>query len=82
MEPVPLGPGLVARRVRLARADVQVLGGVLAGDDHLASIHGEPSDEEGGRVTVSILTTSARAAELDAWLDELAAPLGLERLGR
>lgn len=77
----PLGAGLVSRRVRLAKPDVYVLGGILCGEDHLASIHGEPSTPDAsGRVVVTVLTTSSRAAELDAWLDELAGALDLERL--
>ncbi|MBX3274501.1 MAG: hypothetical protein KF729_29820 [Sandaracinaceae bacterium] len=78
MKPAPIGEGLALRRVRLAREDVYVLGGILAGEDHLASIHGEGACAD-GRVVVAIVTASARAAELDAWLDELAGPLGLER---
>lgn len=81
MKPVPLGEGLVVRRVRLARRSVYVLGGILAGEDHLASIHGEPPDTDSdGWVTVSLVTTEARAAELDAWLDDLTEELALERL--
>ena len=77
-DPVPLGAGLIARRLRLDRRSVYVLGGILAGEDHLASIHGEAGD--GARVTVALVTTEARAAELDAWIDELAEELGIERL--
>lgn len=80
MTSVPLGEGLVARRVRLAKGNVYVLGGILAGEDHLASIHGEPLGDPDARVTVSVVTTEARAAELDAWLDDLTEPLALERL--
>ena len=79
MRPVPRGDGLVVRRVRLAEADVVVLGGILAGADHLASIHGEP-ERAGGRVIVSVLTTAARADELDAWLADAASSLELELL--
>ena len=75
-----MGAGLVARRLRLRREDVYVLGGILAGVDHLASIHGEPSAEEGGRVVVAVITTDERAAELDEWLQELGEELGLEFL--
>lgn len=80
MKPVPAGEGLVVRRVRLAERDVVVLGGILHGEDHLASIHGEPRGSGSTRVIVSVLTTASRAGELDAWLAELAAPLGLEVL--
>lgn len=80
MKPVPAGEGLVVRRVRLAESDVFVLGAILSGEDHLASIHGEPGGAGARRVTVAVLTTSARAHELDAWLAELAGPLALEVL--
>jgi acyl dehydratase len=80
VKPVPIGAGLVARRVRLDKRDVYVLGGILGGEDHLASIHGEPDASE-GRVTITVLTTDARAAVLDAWLDELRSELDLELLG-
>ena len=79
MTPAPLGEGLTLRRVRLAPEDVYVLGGILAGEDHLASIHGEGACAD-GRVVIAIVTACARAAELDAWLDELTGPLALERL--
>ena len=39
--PIPRGEGLVARRLRIAKGDVYVLGGILSGEDHLASLHGE-----------------------------------------
>ncbi len=77
--PVPSGEGLVARRVRLAERDVVLLGGLLHGEDHLASIHGEDA-ARGGRVTVSIVTTSAREHELDVWLADIAETVELERL--
>jgi hypothetical protein len=71
---VPLGPGLVIRRLRLAEGDVVRLRGILAGYDGLASAHGDRSG-----VTV-LVTTDDRAAELDAWLAELDAELSFERL--
>lgn len=77
MKPVPIGPGLVARRVRLDKRDVYVLGGILGGEDHLASIHGELDASE-GRVTITVMTTDARAAELDGWLEDLRDELSLE----
>jgi hypothetical protein len=83
VKPVPAGAGLVVRHVRLAKGDVAVLGALLSGEDHLASIHGEPDalvEGDGAPVVVAVLTTEARAAELDDWLDALAAELGLERV--
>ena len=73
--------GLVARRVRLAQGDVVLLGGLLHGEDHFASIHGEPGEPEDERVVVSVITTCSRAGELDAWLAELSETLDLELLG-
>lgn len=72
--------GLVARRVRLAQRDVVLLGGLLHGEDHFASIHGEPGENEEERVTVSVVTTCSRARELDEWLAELRGTLDLELL--
>lgn len=77
MRPIPIGEGLVARRVRLAERDVVLLGGLLHGEDHLGSIHGEEGAAD-GRITVSVLTTSARERELDAWLAEVAETVELE----
>lgn len=74
-----MGEGIVVRRVRLAQGDVVLLGAILLGEDHLASLQGErmPPDGE-GKVAVAVLTTGSRALELEAWLAELAEPLGLE----
>lgn len=80
MTPIPKGEGLVVRRVRLAEPDVVLLGGILHGEDHFASIHGEPGAPVDRRVVVSVVTTCSRARELDAWLVELAAALDLELL--
>lgn len=67
------------RRVCIAQGDVVALGGMLHGEDHLASIHGEPGRaDQCGRVVVSILTTSSRALELDAWLADVRSSLDLE----
>lgn len=71
---VPLGEGLVVRRLRLAREDVVRLRGILAGYDGLASAHGDASG-----ITV-LVTTCERERELDEWLVELAAELTFERL--
>lgn len=78
MKPIPIGAGLVAHRVRLAERDVVLLGGILHGEDHLASIHGEGPPDAERRVIVSVLTTAARAEELRAWLTELQGALDLE----
>lgn len=71
---VPLGDGLVVRRLRLAPEHVVHLRGILAGYDGLASAHGDRSG-----ITV-LVTTCERARELDEWLDDLAAELPLERV--
>ncbi|GAB5542004.1 MAG: hypothetical protein RLO52_23255 [Sandaracinaceae bacterium] len=79
--PIPRGEGLVARRLRIAKGDVYVLGGILSGEDHLASLHGERGRADAsGRVIVSVVTTTARARELDAWLADLRASLPFELL--
>lgn len=71
---VPLGEGLVVRRLRLASEDVVRLRGILAGYDGLASAHGDRSG-----ITV-LVTTCERERELDEWLEELATELAFERL--
>ena len=54
-------------RLRLASRDAVLVRGLLAGFDHLASPH---SDESG---VLALVTTTAREAELRAWLGELRA---------
>lgn len=71
---VPLGDGLVVRRLRLRPEDVVRLRGILAGYDGLASAHGDRSG-----VTV-LVTTGDRENELDAWLEDLAGEIDMERL--
>lgn len=71
---VPLGEGLVVRRLRMKPEDVVRLRGILAGYDGLASPHGDRSG-----VTV-LVTTTDRAAELDAWLEDVGRELELELL--
>lgn len=71
---VELGPGLVIRRLRLARGDVVCLRGILAGYDGLASAHGDRSG-----ITVLVATLD-HEAELDTWIDEMSAEMGIERL--
>lgn len=71
---VPLGDGLVVRRLRMKPEDVVRLRGILAGYDGLASPHGDRSG-----VTV-LVTTTDRAEELDAWLVDLGRELDIDLL--
>lgn len=73
---VPLGDGLVVRRLRLEDEAIVHLRGILVGYDGLASAHG---DRE-GRGVVVLVTTREREAELDAWIDEVAEEIPLERI--
>lgn len=73
-EYVPLGEGLVVRRLRMARPDVVVLRGVLAGYDGLASAHGDDSG-----VTL-LIAPSDRAPALDALLASLESEIAFERV--
>jgi hypothetical protein len=68
------GTGLTRRRIRVADGDVVWLRSVLEGYDGLASLHGDGS----GIVTLS--TTHALTAELDALIDDLCAEAALTRL--
>jgi hypothetical protein len=61
----PLGPGMRARRLRIASHELVRLGALLSGYDHLASIH----DHTDGSVLV--ITTVDREDELDAILHSL-----------
>ncbi|MDH5671622.1 MAG: DUF4911 domain-containing protein [Myxococcales bacterium] len=61
----PLGPGLTQRRLRVADADVVLLRAILEAYDGLALIFGS------GDGTVSVITTGAQQAALDALLGEL-----------
>ncbi len=69
---VPLGPGLVARRLRIEDGDVRALGLALSGYDGLASIHGD------GPGVVCVVTTESLAPELDAVLAEIRRTLVFE----
>ena len=62
---VPIGTGLVVRRLRMLDRDVRELGLILSGFDGLASIHGESPG------VVCVVTTDSLASELDALLAEL-----------
>lgn len=64
--PLPLGPGVVARYLRIDERDVVRLGHIVSGYDGLASIHGD------GVHTV-LVTVATLAPELDALLDEIRA---------
>jgi hypothetical protein len=70
----PLGPGLVARRLRIAGADVRLLGAILAGFDHLASIHDTPDG------LTLLVTTPGMLAELDELLADLRDRIAFEVL--
>lgn len=74
---VPLGEGLVVRRVRVAPGEVVHLRAILAGYDGLASAHG---DRRAPGIVV-LVGTADREAELDAWIDELGREIALERVG-
>lgn len=71
---VPIGPGLVARRLRMNDRDVRALGLALSGYDGLASIHGD------GPGIVCVVTTDSLAPELDALLEEIRRTLPFERV--
>ncbi len=72
--PIPLGEGVSALRLTMAREDVVVLGGILVGYDGLASLHGEDDGE------VVVLTTDAMLPTLRALLAELRAEIELGAL--
>ena len=72
--PLFVGHGLVARRVRVPRADVALLRYLIEAYDGLANLHGS------GDGTITLVTTEERAAELDGLLDDLTAEMALERL--
>ena len=71
---VPLGEGLVVRRLRVADDRLVVhLRAVLAGYDGLASAHGD----RGSPGIVVLVTTREQEAELDAWIAEIAREIPL-----
>ena len=69
--PLLLGPGLTARRVRVARGDVAWLRYVLEAQDGLANLHG---DADG---VITLVTTDGLAEELDRALADLADEIDL-----
>ncbi|UJR81942.1 DUF4911 domain-containing protein [Sandaracinus amylolyticus] len=71
---VPLGEGLVVRRLRMQPSDIVRLRGILAGYDGLASAHGDRTG------VVVLVTTTDREAELDEWLEDVAREIDLEIL--
>ena len=68
-----LGEGLVVRRVLMRARDVVFFKGIVEASEGLAAVFAE----HGGDLTVA--TPEARAAELDAFLDELCVELGALR---
>lgn len=71
---IPTGPGLVAVRLAMAREDVVVLGGILAGYDGIASLHGEDTSE------LVVLTTESMWPTLATLLDALEAEIQMRRM--
>lgn len=69
-----MGPGLVAVRLAMAREDVVVLGGILAGYDGIASLHGEDTSE------LVVLTTESMWPSLATLLEALAGEIEMRRL--
>jgi hypothetical protein len=69
-----IGPGLGARRVRVADADVVWLRSILEGYDGLAALYGD------GSGVVVLTAPDSRLAELDELLDELCKEAQLQRL--
>jgi hypothetical protein len=69
-----MGPGLVAVRLAMAREDVVVLGGILAGYDGIASLHGEDTSE------LVVLTTESMWPSLATLLEALEGEIEMRRL--
>ena len=61
----PLGPGLVARRVLIARGEVAWLRYLLEAEDGLGFVYGD------GRGEVLVIGTEAQAEALDGWLADV-----------
>ena len=66
---IPLGPGLVARRLKVSDAIVARLALILPGYDGLASMHGDETGE------ICIVTTESLAPQLDQLLAEIQAEI-------
>lgn len=66
----PLGPGLVARRVLIPRAEVAWLRYLLEAEDGLGFVYGD------GRGAVLVIGTEAQAHALDGWLTDVLPGLG------
>ncbi len=73
---VPVGEGIVARRLRMRREDVQRLGIVLSGYDGLASLHGGTDD------VVYVVTTVSQSRTLDEVLENSRRTIPFERAER
>jgi hypothetical protein len=71
---IPIGPGLVAVRLAMAPEDVVVLGGILAGYDGIASLHGEDTSE------LVVLTTESMWPSLATLLESLEGEIAMRRL--
>ena len=71
---LPFGPGLRLVQLRVRPSEVVVLGGILAGYDGIASIHG---DETG---MVVLLATDGTIDELNEIMLELARSVAFERI--
>lgn len=72
--PLPWGPGLSRRRVRVAREDVAFLRYLLEAHEGLAFMHGDGSDE------ISLLTPDSQLAALEQLIADLAAEGALRPL--
>lgn len=71
-----IGEGMVVRRVILRACDVVFFKGVIEASEGLAAVFAE------GGGDLSVAAPEARAAELDALLDDLCAELQALRLDR
>jgi hypothetical protein len=71
---VPLGEGVVARRVRIDPENVVLLAAVVNAYDHLAWVHGTGDGE------LLLVTPEDMARELDAVLESARSSVVFERL--
>lgn len=72
--PSLLGPGLTARRLRIADSEVVLLRAIVEAYDGLAALYGD------GSGCVLLTTTVQLTGELDRLLADLEAELSFERL--